>query len=109
MAMKINSEAKPVEMVPGVIRRTLVYGDRTSLHQIQMAPGSVVPRHTHPHEQIGYVASGRVRFELGDEVRELAAGDGYCVPANVPHGVTALEESVCVDIFSPVRTEYLDA
>jgi quercetin dioxygenase-like cupin family protein len=95
-------------MVPGVIRRTIAHGDRTSLHELHLAKGSVVPMHTHPHEQTGYVASGRVVFELGGEKRELKAGDGYCVPGEVRHGVVALEDSVCVDIFSPVRTEYLD-
>ena len=109
MSMRNNSEATPVEMVPGVIRRTLVFGERTSLHEIQIASGAEVPLHTHPHEQTGYVASGRVVFEVGGERRELGPGDGYSVPGNVPHGVVALEDSVCVDIFSPVRTEYLEA
>ena len=109
MVIRTNSEARPTEMVPGVMRRTIVYGERTSLHELQLAAGAKVPLHTHPHEQIGYVALGRVVFELGDEKRELQAGDAYCVPGDVPHGVIAVEDSVCVDIFSPVRTEYLDA
>jgi quercetin dioxygenase-like cupin family protein len=95
-------------MLPGVIRRTIVHGDRTSLHELHMAQSAEVPLHTHPHEQTGYTASGRVVFQIGDEKRELKAGDGYCVPGDVPHGVVAVEETVCVDIFSPVRTEYLD-
>src|SRR5688572_13237839 len=106
--MRSNDEARPVEMVPGVIRRTIAHGDKTSLHELHIAKDAVVPLHTHPHEQTGYVASGRVVFELGGEKRELKAGDGYCVPGDVPHGVVALEDSVCVDIFSPVREEYLD-
>jgi quercetin dioxygenase-like cupin family protein len=108
MGMRGNDEARPVEMVPGVMRRSIVHGDRTSLHEIRIDKDAVVPLHTHPHEQIGYVASGRVVFELGGEKRELAAGDAYCVPGEVLHGVVALEDAVCIDVFSPVRTEYLD-
>jgi quercetin dioxygenase-like cupin family protein len=106
--MRANDEARAVEMVPGVTRRTLVHGEKTSLHEIAIARGAEVPLHTHPHEQIGYVASGRVVFQVGEAERELSAGDGYVVPGEVPHGVVALEDSVCVDIFSPVREEYLD-
>jgi len=106
--MRSNDEAKAVEMVAGVTRRTLAHGEKTSLHEIRIAKDAIVPLHTHPHEQTGYVASGRVVFQIGDEKRELKAGDGYSVPGDVAHGVVALEDSVCIDIFSPVRTEYLD-
>jgi quercetin dioxygenase-like cupin family protein len=108
MATRSNSEAKAVELVPGVIRRTLVHGDHTSLHQLHMEKDSVVPVHTHPHEQIGYVASGRIEFEIDGVKTVLSAGDGYLIPGGVPHGVVTLEDAICVDIFSPVRTEYLD-
>lgn len=103
-----NEQAKPVEMLPGVIRRTLVHGAQTSLHQLHMAKDSVVPIHTHPHEQIGYVASGTIEFEIDGEKTILNAGDGYCIAGGVPHGVVTVEDAVCVDIFSPVREEYLD-
>jgi quercetin dioxygenase-like cupin family protein len=103
-----NSEAKRVEMFPGVSRRTLNSADNSTLVEITLAKGSVVPLHNHPHEQNGYVVSGRVLFQIGDLTRELAAGDGYCARGAEPHGVTALEDSVCIDIFSPVRLEYLD-
>ena len=101
-----NAEAKPVEMLPGVTRRTLNNGDRTTLIEVTIEQGAEVPVHSHPHEQIGYVVRGRLLFEIGDEKRELAAGDGYLVPGDVPHRVTALEPSVAIDIFSPPREEY---
>ncbi len=102
-----NDEVTPVEMFPGVVRRTLNSGDRTTLVEVTMAEGAAVPDHSHPHEQIGYVARGRVRFEIDGDQRELQAGDSYLVPADAPHSVTALDPSVCIDIFSPVREEYL--
>jgi unsaturated pyranuronate lyase len=105
---KPNSEATPVEMLPGVIRRTLCSGERVTLGEFTLAKGSVVPLHSHEHEQVGYVASGRVVFTIGGEARELHAGDSYLAASDEPHMVTALEDSIAIDIFAPVRTEYLD-
>ena len=105
--LQAHDAAQRIEMVPGVARRTLNAGARTSLHEIEIAAGAVVPMHTHPHEQIGYLVSGRVRFELGAEVQELSAGDSWVIPSEVPHEVTALEDAVALDIFSPAREEYI--
>lgn len=105
---KPRSDAKPVEMFPGVVRRTLASGDRATVVEVTLARGAAVPPHQHEHEQVGYVAKGRVRFEIGGESRELVEGDSYLALSNVPHGVVALEDSIAIDIFSPPRTEYLD-
>jgi len=102
-----NAEASAIEMFPGVVRRTLNSGEHTTLIEVTLADGSVVPAHTHPHEQIGYVSSGRVRFAVDGDVTVLSAGDSYLVPGGASHEVTALEPSVCIDVFSPVREEYL--
>lgn len=101
-----NDSVTAVEMLPGVVRRTLNAGERTMLCEVVLAQGAVVPMHTHPHEQIGYLSRGRVRFRIGDEEREIGAGDSWIILGNVPHEVTALEESVAIDIFSPPRDEY---
>jgi quercetin dioxygenase-like cupin family protein len=101
-----HDSASPVEMFPGVVRRTLSDGDRLMLIEVAIEEGAVVPMHTHPHEQTGYLISGRVVFELGDEKRELGPGDCWLVPSNVPHQVTALEPSLALDIFSPPREDY---
>ncbi len=101
-----HDSVAPVEMFSGVVRRTLTYGDRLMLIEVRLEEGAVVPMHTHPHEQTGYLVSGRFLFELGDEKRELGPGDCWLVPANVPHRVTALEASVFIDVFSPPREEY---
>jgi len=104
---KPNSQATPVEMFPGVVRRTLASGDRMTLCEVTLEKGAVVPRHSHEHEQVGYLARGRLRFQIDGEEREVNAGDGYLLPSNVPHEVTALEDSLVIDIFSPPRKEYL--
>ena len=101
-----HSSASPVEMLPGVVRRTITDGDRMMLCEIRMEKGALVPLHTHPHEQTGYLVSGRCRFQIGDEVRELDAGDCWMVPGGAEHEATALEVSVFIDVFSPPREEY---
>ncbi|MBI2864465.1 MAG: cupin domain-containing protein [Chloroflexi bacterium] len=98
--------ASDIEMFSGVVRRTLNYGDRMLLAEIVFAAGGEVPWHSHPHEQIGYLASGRLEFELGDEKKELKAGDSWLVPCDVRHRARALEPSIAIDIFSPVRDDY---
>ena len=101
-----GSDVTPVEMMPGVTRRTLNSSEGMMLIDVVLEKGAVVPFHSHPHEQIGYLASGRLLFELGDERRELAPGDSWLVPPHVPHQVTALEPSLAIDVFSPPREEY---
>jgi quercetin dioxygenase-like cupin family protein len=106
---KPNKDATPLEMLPGVVRRTLCSGDRVTLCEFTLEKGAVVPLHSHEHEQTGYVVSGRGLLQIGDEERELRAGDGYLAGSNVPHAVTALEPSIAIEVFSPPRKEYLDS
>jgi|SRR5690606_10531352 len=99
-------ETNPIEMLPGVTRRTLVSGDGHTLVRFELAEGGEVPEHTHPHEQAGTVIVGRVRFRIGDREAEVSPGDSYLIPGNVPHAAVALEASVLVEVFAPVREEY---
>ncbi len=101
-----RADIAPVEMLPGAERRTLCAGERTMLCEITLMKGTVVPWHTHPHEQTGYLSRGRLLFRMGDEERVLEPGDAWMAPGDVPHEVTALEDSVAIDIFSPPREEY---
>ena len=99
-------DLNPIEQFPGVIRRTLVSGDNLTLVEIRIAPGSEVPEHTHPHEQAGHVASGRLTFRIGDTEHELGPGDSYLIPGDLPHHVQALDAVTLIEVFSPVREEF---
>lgn len=72
-------------------------------------PGHSVPLHSHPHEQIGMVYSGKAMLTIGDEERLVEQGDFYCIPANVPHGDTCLgdEPFIMLDIFYPIREDFI--
>jgi len=95
------------EMLPGVQLKTLVHGDRTLLTEVRLAAGAVVPEHAHPHEQTGYLVSGRLRFTVAGEAVEVGPGDSWSLPGDQPHAATALEDTVVVEVFSPVREDYL--
>ena len=83
---------RAVDAFPGVVRRTLASGERLTIVEIRIAPGAEVPEHTHPHEQAGHVASGRVHFRIGDEEFDLKPGDSYLIPGDVPHYARAVDE-----------------
>jgi quercetin dioxygenase-like cupin family protein len=95
-----------VEAVDGVHRRVLACGEDVMVVQFTIAAGAEVPAHSHPHEQVGHVVSGRMQFRIGDEVRELGPGDGYSVPGGVLHGAAGVTDVVAVDSFYPVREDY---
>jgi quercetin dioxygenase-like cupin family protein len=69
--------------------------------------GAVLSRHAHPQEQTGYLVRGRIRLSIGTEEYEAQAGDSWCIPGGVEHGADILENSVALEVFSPVRDDYL--
>lgn len=106
MPMQHNQNVASTPMFPGVTRKVLSDGERMMLVEVLLEAGSTVPEHTHPHEQTGYLSSGRLRFRIGGETKELRQGDSWMIPGGVPHEVHALETSVAIDIFSPPREEF---
>ncbi len=94
------------ELAPGV-KAHLAWQDKMMLSFIDLDPHSVVPRHSHHHEQAGVVLRGELEFTIGSEVRIVKAGDAYLIPGDVPHEVKTLGTAVrALDIFSPPREEY---
>jgi quercetin dioxygenase-like cupin family protein len=101
-----SADIAAIPIATGTSRKTLAWGESTLVSEVTLASGGIVPRHSHPHEQTGYVVSGAIEFTLGERAIVLKAGDGYLIPGNLPHSCLALEDSVAIDIFSPVREEY---
>lgn len=105
--MKVRAQdVDPVEMVPGVRRRTLAYGEHLMVTQFLISRGTELPRHTHPHEQISYIMSGELDMRVGGHSYHLNAGDSLLLPAGMEHGALALQDVVVIDAFSPPREEY---
>ena len=91
---------------PGVEIRTAA-GNHLMMSVVDLEPESVVLDHAHPHEQIGILLEGRLEFTVGGVTRLLGPGDMWRIPGGVVHGVRALEKSVAVDVFHPIREDYL--
>ncbi len=96
------------ERIADGITRQMVWGERIMVCRLAFAPHVVTPVHTHPHEQITIVDRGRVEFTIAGKKRIVSAGDVLHFPSGVEHGATMLdEEVVLVDIFSPIREDFL--
>ena len=100
------AEVEPVEALPGLDRRTLGCSERLLIAEFRARPGVEVPRHSHPHDQVGYVVSGEVELSIADEKERCAPGDSYSIPGGIEHGARFLTECVVIDCFSPPREDY---
>lgn len=104
-------DAMPKEAVTPEIDRRLVTGERSMLAHVYLKQGSVVPQHSHDNEQFTYILEGALQFFIGaDESEEVIvrAGEVLHIPSNVPHKAIALEDTVDLDVFTPVRQDWLD-
>ena len=102
-----HDATNPVNMLPGLIRRTLATSQTMMICEFTFEPGVTIPLHSHPHEQVGYVIKGRVEMTIADHTETLTAGDSYCAPSNVHHSALTLEPTIIVDTFNPPREDYL--
>ena len=91
----------------GVIRRVLIHDRSLMMVEVSFKKGAVGAIHSHIHEQISYILSGSFEFTLGDEKFIVKKGDTYYTKPNIPHGVKALEDSVILDTFTPIRKDFL--
>jgi quercetin dioxygenase-like cupin family protein len=98
---------EPVDQLSPLIGRQMIHTETMTLARIILGKGAVVPSHEHENEQIATVLGGRLRFVVGGEEREVGPGESVSVPANVPHAVEALEDSIVLDVFSPVREDWV--
>lgn len=95
------------EQMSDVISRRIIAGEKAMIAQVFIAKGGVVPEHCHEAEQITYILEGALKFEL--EGREVVVGKGQVlrIPSWVPHRAIALEDTLDLDIFSPLRHDWL--
>lgn len=92
----------------GVVRKVLAYSENLMSVELHFEKGAIGAKHSHPHEQIGYLISGSLLYqEEGQEDKVLVAGDTYYVEPDVVHGVVALEETMLLDIFTPMRKDFV--
>ena len=109
-AQKFAWSEMPPEQVTDSFRRQMIVGENEMLCRLELAPGCLVPEHSHVSEQISHVLQGRLRFHIEGESIEIGPGESLLVPPNVPHAVEVVGEEPVIDfdIFSPIRRDWLD-
>ena len=95
------------EVMNDRIWRKVIAGDKAMVEQVFIAKGGMVPEHHHESEQLTYILEGALQFEIEGRVIVVAAGQVLRIPSNVPHRAVALEDTLDLDIFSPIRTDWL--
>ena len=106
--MFVKNQEKPLlTIVPGIQRKTLAVGTHTLMTEFVLEAGAELPAHKHPHEQIGFLVSGRLILTIGDESCEMAPGDSWAVPGDVEHSAKVVERAEAIEVFYPVRQDYL--
>ena len=95
------------ELGGGVSRRVLAYTPQLMIVEVNFEKGGEGSVHTHPHSQSTYVLSGRFRFNVDGESVEVGPGDTLAFPPNIPHGTLCLEAGTLLDIFTPMREDFI--
>jgi len=98
-----------LEKITEMISRKIVSGEREMLAQIYLKRGALVPLHAHESEQMTYILQGALRFLVDGEEIIVREGEVLHIPSHLPHQAEALEDTLELDVFSPVRAEWMDA
>jgi quercetin dioxygenase-like cupin family protein len=104
-----GQDAPTMPAEPGVTRQILGHDPELMMVRVTFEKGAVGYLHSHPHRQVTYVERGRFEFVLNGTTSTLEAGDCWFVPPGVPHGATAVEPGVLIDVFTPARAEFLQS
>lgn len=95
------------EVMNPKVWRKVITGEKAMLAQVFIAKGGVVPTHQHESEQISYIVEGALKFDMEGKEVVVRAGEVLHIPSNVPHSAVALEDTLDLDIFSPIRMDWL--
>ena len=96
-----------LEKITEMISQKIVAGEREMLAQIYLKRGALVPMHAHDSEQMTYILQGALKFLVGGEEVVVREGEVLHIPSQVPHQAEALEDTLELDVFSPVRRDWL--
>jgi len=95
------------ELMKGVVMRPLAFGKKANFCEFKLSEGHRLPSHSHPYEQTGTLLSGKLNFRIENAWFLAEPGDSWSIPENVEHEVEILEDSVVLELFSPIRPDYL--
>ncbi len=105
----IHDEQKPIGLGGGVTRRILSYDESLMSVEVSFEKGGAGAEHSHPHTQCSYVLSGKFSYSVEGEAVILNPGDSIVVPSGLPHSTVCLEKGVLLDIFTPMRKDFVQS
>jgi len=98
----------PAEQITPTTARKYLTADRLTVARFELKRGGVVPRHSHENEQVSCVLSGTLKFKMSGHDVLVGAGEVLQIPSWVEHEVEVVEDTVVIDVFSPVRQDWID-
>ena len=102
-----NDDVNWEETAPGIKRKIMSYDERLMVVKVSFEKGAVGTLHQHYHTQITHIESGTFEVEVSGEKKVLKGGDAFYIPPNAMHGAVCLEPGVLIDIFSPMREDFI--
>ena len=102
-----NWDQLPAEQMNAQIVRKVIHTEQMTIARLNIQKGGVVAEHAHVNEQVASVEKGALQFHIAGVDLVVSAGESLAIPSNVPHGVTALEDSVVTDVFTPRREDWI--
>ena len=96
-----------LDKITEMMSQKIVAGEREMLAQIYLKRGALVPMHAHESEQMTYIPQGALKFVVGGEEITVREGEVLHIPSWTPHQAEALEDTFELDVFSPVRQDWL--
>jgi quercetin dioxygenase-like cupin family protein len=105
--MIVKKEEAKKRTFKGVSLDSLAVGEKSIVCKMNYVLGNYATLHQHPHEQSGYVISGKYRMTVDEQEYELLPGDSYAIPGDVPHSFEVIEGGEVIDVFTPIREDYL--
>jgi len=102
----VRSENGYTEILEGIRVKTLNYGSESLMSEFLLRKDAQLPEHAHLHEQCGYLVSGHIVLHVDGLSRDILPGDSWNISSNVKHRADIIEDSVALEIFSPLREDY---
>src|SRR5258708_34253548 len=93
----------PLEVMSDSISRKIITGEKAMVAQVFIKKGGIVPEHSHESEQITYILEGALEFHLNGKTVAVHKGEVLHIPSYMPHSAVAIEDTLDLDIFSPIR------
>jgi quercetin dioxygenase-like cupin family protein len=103
----VGSDKGFKDLLKGIRIKALCKGEAMIMTEFSLEKGSLLPEHSHPYEQTGYLLKGRMRLHIGEASREISPGDSWSIGAGLRHKAEVLEDSRALEVFSPAREDYV--